>query len=211
MTDPVAATPWRTYGLWALLNLLVFGTLYPLVNWLTSVRATTFALYIDAEKSIPFAPNWIWAYLSINLLFLMPPMVMRATDMPLLGRRMLAATVIGCMVFLALPAHLGFERVVPLEGAHRVIFDGLFRVDGPHNLVPSLHVTYAALCIFTFIAAARRPAAKAAWGLWLSAIVVSTVLVHQHHLADVLSGLLLAASIWRLLPARGSPPANARG
>ncbi|MER9117116.1 phosphatase PAP2 family protein [Mesorhizobium sp. M0954] len=202
MTDFGSVTRWQIYGRWALLNLLAFGTLYPLVNWLTSMRVTTFGLYLDAERAAPFVPIWIWAYLSINLLFLMPPLVMRAADLPVLGRRMLAATVASSVIFLALPAHLGFERTVPSEGVYRVIFSWLFQADGPHNLVPSLHVAYASLCILSLQTAARRWVVRAAWGLWLAAIIVSTVLVHQHHIVDVMTGLLLAVAVCRLLPAR---------
>ena len=197
-----AALRWRTYGRWTGLNLLVFGTLYPLVNWLTGVRASTFGLYLDSERTIPFLPAWIWAYLSINLLFLLPPLFMRAADMPLLGRRMLVATVSGCLIFLLLPARLGFERVVPGDGLYRTVFGGLFQADGPHNLVPSLHVTYASLCILGFQAAAREWRTRVAWGLWLVTIMASTVLVHQHHLLDVASGLALAVLICVWIPAR---------
>jgi membrane-associated phospholipid phosphatase len=197
-----AALRWRTYGRWAGLNLLVFGVLYPLVNWLTGARASTFGLYLDGERTIPFLPAWIWAYLSINLLFMLPPLFMRASDMPLLGKRMLVATLSGCLIFLLLPARLGFERVVPGDGLYRAVFGGLFQADGPHNLVPSLHVTYASLCILSFQAAAREWRTRAAWGLWLVTIMASTVLVHQHHLLDVVSGLGLAAVIRVWLPER---------
>lgn len=200
-----AALRWRTYGHWASFNLLIFGVFYPLVNWLTGLRASTFSLYLDGEMFIPFLPEWIWIYLSINLLFMLPPLFMRASDMPLLGRRMLAATVCGCVIFLLLPARLGFERVVPDDGLYRSVFVGLFQADGPHNLAPSLHVTYASLCILSFQVATRGWLARVAWGLWLASIMASTVLVHQHHLLDVVSGLLLAVSIARWMPTTDSP------
>lgn len=192
---------WRTFGRWALINLIAFGVLYPLVNWLTGFRTSTFALYLDSELAIPFLPAWIWIYLSINLLILLPPLFMRASDIPLLGKRMLVATVSGCAIFLLLPARLGFERVIPGDLRYQSIFDGLFQLDAPHNLVPSLHVTYAALCIVSLRAAASVKPLRAAWGVWLLAIMASTVLVHQHHLLDVASGLLLAVAICRWLPA----------
>jgi membrane-associated phospholipid phosphatase len=191
---------WRTYGLWAGINLLAFGVLYPLVNWLTSLRADTFEFYMDIERSIPFLPVWIWVYLSINPLFMLPPLFLRACDMPILGRRMLVATVCGCIIFLLLPARLGFERVVPDDWQYRFVFGALFRADGPHNLMPSLHVTYAMLCIFSFLTGVRGWLAGIAWIMWLVSIMASTVLVHQHHLMDVASGLLLALVITFFMP-----------
>ncbi|MEO6155291.1 MAG: phosphatase PAP2 family protein, partial [Thermomonas sp.] len=174
--------------------------LYPLVNWLTGVRTATFGLYLDSELAIPFLPAWIWVYLSINLLLMLPPLFMRASDIPLLGRRVLVATVSGCAIFLLLPAQLGFERVIPNDELYQSIFGGLFQADAPHNLVPSLHVTYASLCIVSLRAAASGRLQRAAWGFWLLAIMASTVLVHQHHLLDVVTGLLLAVAICRWMP-----------
>lgn len=198
-THDSAMQPWRTYGRWAGLNLLVFGVLYPLTNWLTGLR-DTYGLYLEIEKTIPFLPGWIWVYLSINILFVLPPLLMRAADMPLLGKRMLVATFMASLIFLLLPARLGFDRVVPPEGIFHSVFRILHQADGPHNVMPSLHVTYAALCIRSFQAAATRFLVRTAWGLWLTAIMASTLLVHQHHLLDVLTGLLLAAGICRLIP-----------
>lgn len=192
---------WRTYGRWAFINLIAFGVLYPLVNWLTSVRSSRFGLYLDSELAIPFLPAWIWVYLSINLLLMLPPLFMRSSDIPLLGKRMLAATVSGSAIFLLFPARLGFERVIPGDGLSQSIFGGLFQADAPHNLVPSLHVTYASLCVVSLRAAASGRLRRTAWGFWLLAIMASTLLVHQHHLLDVVTGLMLAVAICRWIPA----------
>lgn len=195
-----AALRWSSYGRWAGINIVVFGVLYPLANWLTGQRTLKLSLFLDGERAIPFLPGWIWLYLSINLLFMVPPLFIRASEMPLLGKRMLVATVSGCMIFLMLPAQLGFQRAIPDDTLYRVVFGALFQADGPHNLVPSLHVTYASLCILGCQSAARGWTQRAAWGLWLVAIVASTILVHQHHLLDIASGLLLAVVICRSLP-----------
>jgi membrane-associated phospholipid phosphatase len=65
-------------------------------------------------------------------------------------------------------------------------------VDAPHNLVPSLHISYSAL----ILAALRTPSAPG-WVHalllgWLGLIAVAVVLVHQHHLADVAGGFAVA-------------------
>ena len=41
---------------------------------------------------------------------------------------------------------------------------------------------------------------KALLGIWMIALVVSVLLTHQHHLADVLGGLLLALICEPLVP-----------
>ena len=197
-------TRWWVYGRWFAINILAFAVLYPLVNWWTGLRGTNTGFYLTAELSIPFVPEWIWVYLSINLVFLVPPVVLTAPQMSLLGRRMLAATLAGCAIFAVLPARLGFPRMLPEDPIYRLIFSTLFEADGPHNLVPSLHVAYASLCAYSFARASARSIVRAAWWLWLPLIMASTVLVHQHHLLDVVSGACLAGGIGRLVPARPS-------
>ena len=61
-----------------------------------------------------------------------------------------------------------------------------------YNLVPSLHVAFAAICALAY-ARARGAAAALVFGTWAAAIAASTVLLHQHHLVDVATGLALAA------------------
>jgi membrane-associated phospholipid phosphatase len=73
----------------------------------------------------------------------------------------------------------------------------VFSIDRPHNLVPSLHVIFScaiALACADFASGALRIALLA----WLVVIVASTLLVHQHHLLD----LLVAFAIVYLLRRR---------
>jgi membrane-associated phospholipid phosphatase len=77
------------------------------------------------------------------------------------------------------------------------------RMDVPYNNLPSLHVTlnvYAWLLIF------HQAGRRALWWLPLPiCIVVSTVLVKQHLLLDLLGGLVLATAgflLWRWLRRR---------
>jgi membrane-associated phospholipid phosphatase len=60
-----------------------------------------------------------------------------------------------------------------------------------YNLLPSLHVAFAVICAAIFSPRAPRPVKTLLW-LWASLIAASTVLIHQHHILDVVSGWLLA-------------------
>ena len=86
-----------------------------------------------------------------------------------------------------------------MVGLHQPLFDLLTQVDTPHNLVPSLHVAFAALIL---LGCAERGPKFWAWGYgaWLVLMSASTVLVHQHHLLDVISGLGLAFIMRRIFP-----------
>ena len=185
---------WRTYAYWVAIISVVFFSVYPLSNWLTSQRETVLHLYLRAELDIPLIPTFIWAYLSLYVIFLAPPFVLGAEAMQKLGRQLVAATLLSGMVFLIFPAQLGFSRLLPEDPLYRSIFTALFSLDRPHNMVPSLHVVYSALILLTLAASTTRRHLQSVWWLWLILLCSSTLLVHQHHLIDVVSGLLVAVT-----------------
>ncbi len=193
------SSTWRTYAYWFFWISVVFFTVYPLCNWLTAKRGTTFSLYIESELSIPFIPEFVWAYLSLYLLFIIPPFFLNPARMDVLGKQLVAATIFCGVIFLLLPARLGFERTVPDDPFYRSIFANMFAVDLPHNMVPSLHVTFSSLILLSLYRAQQADLAKITLGAWLVLICASTVLVHQHHLLDVVTGLLVTATFIRFI------------
>ncbi len=64
--------------------------------------------------------------------------------------------------------------------------------DEPYNAFPSLHVGISVVIAVHWSWSERRIGAWMA--AWCGLIVCSTVLVHQHYLADVLGGLVVGAS-----------------
>jgi len=67
-----------------------------------------------------------------------------------------------------------------------------------YNLLPSLHV---AMSTFTLTACSTRAGAPGKCVLlgWATAIAAATLLTHQHHVADVIAGLLLAWAAFRFV------------
>ena len=130
-------------------------------------------------------------YLSMYVLFLMPPVFMSAEAMPKLGKQLIGGTVVSGLIFLLLPAKLGYAREIPNHSPYASIFANLFDIDYPHNLVPSLHVVFST-CIALAIADHLSNWAYGFIIMWLMVIILSTLLVHQHHILDVVSGFMLA-------------------
>src|SRR5271165_808749 len=137
----------RVYAYWAGLAGVVFFAVYPTLNWITALRPNRFHLYVPQELGIAFLPPFIWAYLSMYILFLTPLFLLPARRMPTLGKQLIAGTVASGLVFLALPADLGFIRVIPPDPIYAIIYQGIFGLDRPHNLVPSLHVVWSSAII----------------------------------------------------------------
>ena len=201
--SPRSLQAWKAYAASSLLFVVVFLGVYPACNYLTAHRTTTWALYYSWELGIPFVPIFIWAYLSMLLLWPIQPLVLGPREIWRLTQRMLTATLVSGLCFLILPARLGFPRQIPDGLFLASLYHGLFRLDHPHNLVPSLHVANSALILFAFMSRATRPWLRVLWAAWLILIAASTLLVHQHHLLDVISGLGLAALIHTYLPLSG--------
>jgi membrane-associated phospholipid phosphatase len=72
----------------------------------------------------------------------------------------------------------------------------------PHNLVPSLHVAASILLIAALWRALTPVWIRAGLLLWGVLLCASVVLVHQHHLLDVLGGWLLGLAAFRLVYVR---------
>src|SRR5262245_21410398 len=181
----------REYLYWSGWVGLAFFSVYPTLNWITSLRPEPLHLYFAAELTVPFVPELIWAYLSMYVLFLMPPFFLPAAHMPALGKQLIAGTLVSGLVFLLLPAQLGFARELPSDSFIAGIYRAMFSIDRPHNLVPSLHVVFT-VAIGLACADVARPLARAGLIAWIATAVASTLLVHQHHLLDIAAALALA-------------------
>ena len=53
--------------------------------------------------------------------------------------------------FLLFPSRLGFDRLAPVAG-YEWIFGLIHRLDLPHNLAPSLHVSWSLILMLTVAA-----------------------------------------------------------
>jgi len=192
MTSTDRKTIWKTYTIWSFWVGLTFFAIYPTCNWLTANRETTYSLYLEAELSVPFIPGFFWIYMSLYLLFLLPPFFLNVEQLQQLGKQIIFATILSGIIFLVFPAELGFERVIPDNPFYASLYSGMFFVDLPHNLVPSLHVIFSALILFSLLQSTHSTVQKSVWWGWLILISLSTLLVHQHHLLDILTGMLVA-------------------
>ena len=181
---------WRTYAFWSLWVGIAFFGVYPTCNYLSAQRADIHHFYLPQELDIPFVPEFFWVYVSMYVLFLFPPFFLSAGQLVTLGKRIIVGTFISAVLFLLFPSTLGFERVMP-EGFYAPIYARIFSVDLPYNMAPSLHVVYTAFILLAIRAASQKRAVRAMSLLWLAMIVLSTLLVHQHHLIDVLSALTI--------------------
>ncbi|MBK5072292.1 phosphatase PAP2 family protein [Budviciaceae bacterium CWB-B4] len=191
----------KTYLIYSCWVGVFFFGLYPTINWFTSTRSDFFALYMQAELAIPFIPAFVWFYLSMYLVFMLPVFFLNSPELKRLSSELILVTIAGAIIFLLFPAQLGFTRQLPESGLYRGIFEYIFALDKPHNLVPSLHVAYSVTIVLAIV---RNSRSLVRYGLiiWLSGLILSTLFTHQHHLLDVFSGGLLSFFIYQLMDRR---------
>lgn len=199
----------RSFVFWAVCVNLVTYAVYPSVNWLASLRSQRYDFITPWDAMIPLVPEFIFVYFSFFPFLALPFWMVGQPDIDALGKRQVAGTLICGLIFVLFPANLAFDRVIPDIEPYRSIFSTMFLVDKPHNLLPSLHIVYTALSC-AVICKTQWPRGRH-WlcGLiasWSVAICASTMLVHQHHVLDVVTALMLTALLYVLIrPLKVSP------
>ena len=197
---PFIAWPgWAHLRIAWLLTLLVsawFTFVFVGADWVTAQRATRVRIHFDAELHIPLIPSFTLVYMSIYVLFLAAPFVLRS-------RREIKALVIAQVItifvagicFLLIPAKLAFPPATDSElGILRAMFRMADQLNLDYNLVPSLHVALSVVCIELFATHANL-SGKFFLRTWGVMIAAATVLTHQHHLIDALTGFLQALAV----------------
>ncbi len=185
---------WKTYAYWAFWVGVAFFFVYPLCNWISLQRGDVYQLYLQMELGIPLIPEFLWAYLSMYVLFLLPPLFLSVTELVLLGKRIITGTMISGAIFLLFPSQLGFKRVVP-EGFYGDFFNQIFTLDLPYNMAPSLHIVYSGLILLAVYGASKVKLVRMFAIVWLTLIALSTLFVHQHHVIDIVSAMLIIGII----------------
>jgi membrane-associated phospholipid phosphatase len=178
----------------SLLNAVWFVFVYGGCDALTVHRGLRVPVHIAAELRIPFVPGMVVFYMSIYLLFLAGPFILRSRREFRALIVTLAAVILSAGVgFLLVPAELAF----PAPSNDQLgVWTGLFhladRANLTYNLAPSLHVALSVVCIAAFATRAEGMGKALLW-IWAAGIALSTLLTHQHHVVDVLTAWLLAS------------------
>jgi membrane-associated phospholipid phosphatase len=196
---------WSHIGYAALLGSAVsvwFAFVYGGADLLTANRSFRVRLYFDAEMAWPFVPAAVLIYLSIYLLCLSAPFILPTRqELRSLAWTIAAVIAFAGICFLLLPAEVAFPE--PSEmGVWTPFVRFAKTVALTHNLAPSLHVGMTVVFIAVY---SRRAASvgKSLFWLWAVAMGVSTLLLHQHYVVDVVWGFLLGLAGVRCVYDRG--------
>ncbi|WP_455205332.1 dual specificity protein phosphatase family protein [Kaarinaea lacus] len=189
---------WRKALFWALLCGTGFFLVYGSSNATSASLENLPSLFFPWEENIPFIPQLIVPYLSIDLLFVIAFFFCRDHyQMRALTLRLTFAIIVSASVFLLFPLRFGFERPV-VDGVFGAMFAAL-SLDLPYNQCPSLHISLA-IILWQIYKQRSRGLMKLILGLWFVLIGASTLFVFQHHVIDIYGGVIVGLLSLYLFP-----------
>lgn len=176
---------------------LVYTLYYPITHYAIDLAPLDMSTWVD--RTLPLSPFWILIY----------AMIYPATTTPLFAVKdsmafrqtafaFLISAVIGLVCFVLFPVHMTLRPELEAITGGGFLNWGVqlcYAIDKPSGCFPSLHVTYATIAALE----CARSNPRLGSIMWLIAILIdlSTMLVKQHFLMDVLAGTILAfASVW---------------
>jgi membrane-associated phospholipid phosphatase len=180
---------------WGLIGAFTCSGIYLGTNEIAAERTSFYQLYFEFEREIPMVPWMIHIYNSFHILLFMNFLIIKdPLKIKAIAISLISSSAIASVFFLLLPAELGFSRTENIQG-YEFWYNALHWLDHPHNLVPSLHITFSALSAYVISTEMGSVFLRLIFLLWFLLICSSIVLVHQHHLIDIVSGFVLAVLV----------------
>jgi membrane-associated phospholipid phosphatase len=180
---------------WGLIGAFTCSGIYLGTNEIAAQRTSFYQLYFEFEREIPMVPWMIHIYNSFHILLFMNFLIIKnSLKIKAIAISLISSSAIASVFFLLFPAELGFSRTENIQG-YEFWYNALHWLDHPHNLVPSLHITFSALSAYVISTEMGSVFLKLIFLLWFLLICSSIVLVHQHHLMDIVSGFVLAVLV----------------
>jgi len=188
------ASEWRLKAVLGGLLTLAFWVIY---YWMER-RPVPHVLVVPAsalDRALPLVPAVAWIYLSQ---FATAPLVLYLAA----SRRAVLAVAAGValmssvsfLAYFLIPTSIDREVVSEsTNAAYRLVVEW----DRPRNACPSLHAAFAiflSACAWTFCAGLKhRAAGVGIFWLWTLAVLVSTLLIRQHVVLDLVTGAVVGA------------------
>src|SRR5262245_28850049 len=160
-----------------------------------AARLTT---HLPVDDWLPFAPGWVWVYLVPYVVGPALIGLLRPSTFRWYVSRGLVVVATTLLIFIALPTRTAPRPPAEglLDGLTAFVYHNMVAIDEPPaNAAPSLHVSLT--CLLAWALCRDFPRWRAPAWLGVGIVWLATLLTRQHHLMDVLTGVLpTSAVVW---------------
>ena len=181
----------------------IFSSVYGGASLLAKLRRPHVEFHFPWEMRLPFVPSWTLVYLTVPLLLLLTPLILRTwrTFTPFFVT-LTAETLIAGIFFLAVPMAQAYPQRVA-DGFIGGVFHLADRLNLDYNKFPSLNIAFAVTAAIVF---GRRCGwlGRTLFGVWIVAVGAAALLMHEHNVLDVVGGLVLGLACVATVQSRAS-------
>ncbi|WP_020559322.1 phosphatase PAP2 family protein [Thiofilum flexile] len=175
--------------LWCIYLGITFFLLYGAANHYAALTAPHPAIYMEWEHNIPFIALFIIPYMASDLMFILAFSLKQSRlELRILAARVLFIIVVSVLCFILLPLQFAFTK--PPIQEYALLFN-LLQADLPYNQLPSLHVSFAIILYSSMSRHTPSKFIKSLLAVSFILIIISTLLVYQHHFWDIPTGALV--------------------
>lgn len=168
-----------------------YYTVFGLTSLASGMLHDRITIAFPFEAQIPFYPAWTIVYLSINLLLFLALFIFREwKPLATFAITLLIETFIAGLCFIILPIKLNYLPVT-IDGSFSTIVYIAKFFSMNDNYFPSLHTAFAFTAAFSYGRYCSK-IAKVGLYVWACAIPISTLFIHEHQIADLIAGFILA-------------------
>lgn len=174
-------------------------------------RKRYMTIILPIDRRIPFAEIFVIPYLSWFLYIALGSVLVYYMDRDVYNRTA-TALIIGMTTFLLISTFLPNRQPLrllemPRDNVFTRLVAGIWKTDSPTNVWPSIHV-FNSITVTTGILKGnywflRKKPVRIITVVWCILICMSTVLIKQHSLFDVMTAILMGIVCYRIVYIKG--------
>lgn len=178
--------------------LVIYQSLLYLISKLTPIKTTILTSTIDSR--IPFIPYFIYFYILWYVMLFIVPYLLYKSDKEIFKKYFVSTFIsitIAGLIYILFPTSI-VRASINGSGITNFIVKFIYLIDTPiMNCFPSMHCIISFLFIFSVIGC-RNLSNKYKWVISILSclIVISTLLVKQHVVVDVISGFIISSFVY---------------
>lgn len=154
------------------------------------------SLAVSLDRAIPFVAPFVWIYLTVYMMFVIPFLLIRDPRFfRLCALSYLSVIAVTIAAFVIYPVR--YERPpVFVDSLHTWAVSLVYAFDAPVNCFPSMHASVAMMAALIMLEVSTPVGVLAL--LHTILIGASTLFIKQHYILDILGGFALAVVMYSL-------------